>query len=234
MDFTDLIYHFKNTWFTELIVFMLNIVALIICFKKRSTLEYFFAFYFFLNILVLLISWSITTTNISNTTKGLIFNTLNTMITIVELFTYTIFFRQLLKPLIFKYVLLIPFCIFLAIEIMYLITKFSFLTDRYRYIYSLLNVLEFLILITPCLIYYYNLFNTDTAMGLFLRPSFWIVTGIFTFSVISIPFYLLDPLLWDIKARIREIFGVFLFQLPIIINLTFLIRGLQCKRLLTT
>lgn len=235
MDINLLIKHFQGTWYTELMVFTLNIVALAISTKRNEGEKKYFSIYSCANISVLVISWTLVTiTTIPNSAKGIAYNTLNTLVVIIELFVYTMFFRLLIKPSTFKVILKIPFLIFLTLEIIFLITNFSFLTNRYRYIYSLLSVFEFLILIPPCLIYYYDLFNSDSEIKLFKRPSFWIITGIFFFSVISIPFYLLNPLLWDLKSKTRAILGILLFQLPIILNLTFLIKGLLCKRQLTT
>lgn len=235
MEISQLITHFKNTWFLEILVLLLNFLALYLCQKKSpKCLVFLFKLYFLTNILVLTSSWILTTTLNFYATKRLIYNSLNTIISLIEFLTYMTFFGVIIKRPHLKPYFKFSVSVFYILEILYFFTRFSFLTDRSRYVYSLLNVIEFLILIPPCLFYYYDLFNTSTAISLSSKPSFWIVTGIFTFSVISIPFYLLDPLLWDIKARDREIIGIFLFQLPIIINLSLLIRGLVCKKTLTT
>lgn len=235
MNITTLIEHFRNTWFTENLVFLLNLFALKLCFKRKDLISINFSFYFLANLLVLTISWTIVaTTSISSSTKGIIYTDLNTVIEIVELFTYALFFGNFTSKNIFNPLIVTPFILFLILEIIFLFTRFSFITTRFRYAFALMNVLEFSILITWSLIYYYKLFNTKSSADLFRRPSFWIVTGIFIFSVISTPFYLLNPLLFDLKSETRAILGIFLFQIPILLNLSLLIKGLLCKEQLAT
>ena len=209
--------------------------AFSLCIKRKDWVSINFSFYFLTNLLVLIISWTLVTTiSIPSSTKGLVYTNLNTVISIVELFTYVSFFRHFTNKIIYRYFLLTPFLVFLAFQMLFLLTRLSFITTRYRYVFSILNVFEFLMLITWALIYFYKLFNTKSSLELFKRPSFWIVTGIFTFSVISTPFYLLNPLLFDLKAETRATLGIFLFQLPIILNSSLLIKGLLCREKLTT
>ena len=123
---------------------------------------------------------------------------------------------------------------FYAILILtYLVTKFNFLTERFQYISTIISAFEFLTIVSLGLVFYKGLLQNNSKIKLFERPSFWIVTGIFFFSFLSMPYHLLFSLLVESKHEWRYILAAALFYLPYIMNFVLLIKAFSCKKPLT-
>ena len=54
-----------------------------------------------------------------------------------------------------------------------------------------LSSFEMTLLMIPCLLYFYELFTTKAQESLFNKPSFWIISALFLYCIIVIPFFLL-------------------------------------------
>jgi hypothetical protein len=59
-----------------------------------------------------------------------------------------------------------------------------------------INVIELFFLAFLCLAYFYELFTTPPRINLFERPSFFITTSTFFYSVLLIPFFIIARDLW--------------------------------------
>jgi hypothetical protein len=234
MDLTKLISQFESTYYTEPLVLIANIIGISLALRKGSRIENYFVLYFTFNVLVLLTSWTMfLAPSIASSSRKIITNTLNSFVSLIELFVYVVFFSLIIKNIRIQKLLKGSLIIFSSLIILFLFTRFAFVTPRYHYVSYLLSVIEFLIVILASLTYFYELIKTDSTIKLKERPSFWVATGILIFAVISVPYYLLDTILWDINYRWRNLFGTFLFELPLLLNLLFLIKAFTCKKALT-
>jgi len=54
-----------------------------------------------------------------------------------------------------------------------------------------LSSYEMVLLLIPCLLYFHELFTTKAQENLFNKPSFWIISALFLYCIIVIPFFLL-------------------------------------------
>lgn len=122
----------------------------------------------------------------------------------------------------------------MIIVITFAITKFEFLSLRYDYISNILGVLEFILILPFCILYFIQVLDKISELNLAERPSFWIVTGIFFFSAISIPYYLLENFFLKSKFEFRYILSATFYYLPFSINFIFLSKAFLCKKTLTT
>lgn len=123
---------------------------------------------------------------------------------------------------------------FLGIIGVFITTNFRFLTTRYDYASDLIGTIELLFMLPPCLIFYYQLLNKHSGVNLFQRPSFWITTGIFSFSTITIPFYMINKFMFSKSYEIGYLLSATLFDIPFALNFIFLIKAFSCKKALTT
>lgn len=156
----------------------------------------------------------------------------NACVSAVELALYYYFFSYILQNVRIKYVmkfLLLAFVLIFA----GLITFNSNKTGSYRHIVGIMGATEFLLMLLPCFTYYFELFTIKTSEDLLKRPSFWIVTGIFFYSVVSIPYYLLDNFLRVNKYHSTNQLATFMYYIPFSINFLFLTKAFLCKKTLT-
>jgi len=234
MNIERLLQLFKSTNYLEIIILGANIMCGILTLKNNSFIAKLFSLYFSFNAIVILSSWCMVVfPSLESLNRHLVRTELNTAISLLELFVYSQFFKGIIKNELGKNFLSASLIIFSALVFLYFFTRFSFLTHRFRYVSFALGVLEFFILIPPSLIYFYELLKTDSVLSLNNRPSFWIATGIFSFCIISAPFYLLNPILFDLNYQWKNLLGTFLFEFPLLLNLGFLTKALLCKKPLT-
>ena|SRR5688572_10457333 len=161
-------------------------------------------------------------------------NILNTCITFIELSIYYYYFLILLGK---KYAasLILLYSIFSLLMIVYLSTNFSFLSDRLRYVSNSISVTEFIFILPYCFIYFYKILHENSDLTVFSRPSFWITTGIFYFSLVSIPYYLMYSYFTSLPAsfQLKTLFVLLFYFLPFIINILFIGKAVLCRKSLT-
>ena len=218
-------------------MFLVELAALIIAliYVRKNKIGQFFIFYIVFDFCILIIdTFFISRADISIKYKTLFLNYTNPLIALTELGTYYYFFSKVLSGTRIKKLMKSLGVFYLLLIIIFVITKFSFLTSRFSYISDLLGAIEFLLLIPPCFVFFYQLINNRSELKLFERPSFWIVTGIFFFSVISIPYYVLQKYLGSNKNEFEYILSSVFFYIPFTINFAFLIKAFLCKNTLTT
>ena len=236
MEFNRLLQHFQRTYYTEIITFGVEVTALIcgLLYIRRYLLGRYFIFYIVFDLSVLLFYWFlILKTGIDPELKSRILNISNALISLTELLVYCYFFRLLLLSSRIKKITSLLTITYSFLVFLYLITMFDFLTNRFRYVTYLLGVLEFLILIPPCFAFFHQILKTESKLKLFERPSFWVVTGIFFYVLISIPYYLLDTFIYENGLQSKYLFSALLYQLPFTIHFAFLTKAFLCKKILT-
>ena len=154
----------------------------------------------------------------------------NELISIVELMVYYYYFLQILQNHLAKLLIRILRILFLLISTFFIAqyyTNFLLKSSIFSYYFA---IIEFIFLLSPCLIYYYELFSIDPIYKLFERPSFWITTGIMFYSFASIPFYsTVNFFRSNLELKHMYVF----FYLPFAINFLFLTKGFLCKNKLT-
>jgi hypothetical protein len=157
----------------------------------------------------------------------------NPLISCFELLAYYYYFIQVIKNKTVTQLMKILRSLFIAVMVIFVTTRFSFMTNRFVYVSNLIGALEFLFLLPACFVYFYEILKYDPLINLSHRPSFWIVTGIFFYSVLSIPFYLLSAFFDANQYEHWLLIKAFLFYLPFTINFIFLTRAFLCKKPLT-
>lgn len=202
--------------------------------RKQKTGIYFLGYLLFDLIILLTIFYLRSNTEVSNNSRYLFMDTSNHIIAVVEILAYYSYFFFLLwhntKDSSFLYkklfaCLLSTYMIVLVLSLIFNWHKFFFLIDAFG----------FILLILPCLIYYKKyILNTESSIKLTQRPSFWIVTGVFFFSCMSLPFYLGEHFLSFSSKRQFNLLAPFFYYTPLALNYFSLSKAFLCKKILTT
>jgi len=236
IEWDKLFASFSTYYYSYVLMFLIELITLVIAIKygRKSKIGFAFLLYISFDFFVFLLGRVIAFhTNVPKEFTGTYVNTSNAIISLVELLVYYYFFSEILLNKKINMIMRMFGLIYFALIIIYSTTKFEFLTDRTTYVSHLLGTIEFLFLIPPCLVYFHNLLNNNSEIPLLERPSFWIVTGIFFFALISIPFYLMSIYLKNDINNIWFKLSAALFYIPFTINFCCLIKAFLCKRTLT-
>ena len=215
---------------------LVELVALItsLVYVRKQRIGQLFILYILLDITVLLIDFYLFSFGEKNKTARSIFiSYANASIGLIELVAYFNFFKHVLKNRLIVKTMSALEILFVIIMLLYFMTGFKFLSERLGYISYLIGVIEFIFLLLPCAIFFYEIINNDSILTLAERPSFWVTTGIFFYAFISIPFYLLSRYFLGSEYKLQYILAATLFNIPYSINFIFLIKAFLCKKNLT-
>jgi hypothetical protein len=232
MDITRFIHYLKSNNFLEIIILIVEFIAIVIGLKfwRQFTIGRLFIFYLAFDFSILGIGFLLKSMDVAPHYLKDFTSITNTLITFVELAIYYNYFQKISNKSSKNYFTygLIFFGVVMGI---YIFTRFEFLTNRLRYISDIISVTEFLLLLPPCFFFYFQILKNDSYFNIVDRPSFWIVTGIFIFCSLSIPFYLISNYVSSTTSGInRQIIGNLFYYLPILINLSFLIKAMLCEK----
>lgn len=237
MDFIGLTKRWERFYYAEVLLILTELIALILglIYARKDKAGKWFIFYIAFDFCMIMIGYYFEFGPEKLQSHKRYFTAYaNTMVSLVELLVYNHFFRMVLKDKRIKLLLKLINWLFLIIVVIFIITRFEFISFRYSYISNILGVFEFVLLLPFCILYYIQTFNKISALSLSERPSFWIITGIFFFSAISIPYYLLENFFRTIKFEFRHILAATFYFMPFIINFIFLSKAFICKKALTT
>lgn len=228
--------HSKAIYYFDVIVALFEIIALYLCFtyaRKYKTGKLFILYIAF-DFCILLIGWLFSATpSISKQLLSQYYSLSNTTVALVELLVYYYYFTKVLNNQKIKKALIILSVLYTIIVFVFITTKFFFITHRFSYIGNFIGVIEFCLLLPPCILYFIQILKNVTIEPLLQKPSFWIVLGIFFYSLISIPFYLILSYFKEIHLNNTNLYLVFFFYLPFAINFIFLSKAFLCKKPLT-
>jgi len=236
--FEKLIRSLERHYYGNLLMAVFELIAIITCLSliRKDKMAGFFLLYLLFDFCLLLSAVYVDSFSSINKEELSFYKCVsNTLISCVELFVYYYFFFRMIENKKAVELMKLFRLFFLTLTIIFITTKFSFLTDRYTYVADMIGVLEFLFLLIPCFNYFYKLIKNDPVLNLFDRPSFWVVTGILFYSVISIPYLLIDGFLITNKSgKYLHLLNLALYYLPFTINFIFLTKAFLCKKTLTT
>ena len=236
-QFERLLDSLQKGYYVQVLLFVVEFFALVFAFlySRKTKIGRFFIFYIAFDFAILIGSvYLVTNSTKTEAFANTVFNYTNTLIALVELLVYYYFFSKTLSPRWINSLMKILALLYILLIIVFTITKFSFLSPRFSYISYLLGAMEFVFLLPPCMVFFYELLNSKSELPLFKRPSFWITTGIFFFSIISIPYYLVLKYISSNKKELTDILAAVFYYLPFTINFVFLCKAFLCKKTLTT
>lgn len=236
IDITEFVNHSIQTKFAEILLIVSEIIALIFGVKyvRNDRIGQLFIFYILFDMLVMLANWTFISFDYVGEEWHRDFTAItNTLISLVELFVYYSFFFKVIENTGVKRIMRILLVVFFLLVLVYLITRFQFLTPRFSYAGYVLGSVEFLFLLLPCLSFIIEILQTNSNINLFQRPSFWVTTGILFFSLVSIPYYLIYRYMNAYRPEFKYFLALTLYYGPFAVNFLFLTKAFLCKRILT-
>lgn len=237
MEYQKLIADLEQTYYAQVVLLIVELATLItgILYTRKLKTQNLFILYIALDLCFLIINWLFLLLNVPHKFLLIYTDTTNVIIGYVELLVYYKYFKKVLFGKKIHYYINYSLIIYSLV----LLYTFAFLlrtdNNNVRYTTFLINTFEFILLLPPCLYYYYQIltFPSNTNLNLSERPSFWIITGIFFFCIISIPYYLLTTYMSKTNNEFKNIAILALYYLPFSINFLFLIKAFRCKKILT-
>jgi hypothetical protein len=225
-------------YYGEPFMFVCELTAIIIglMYQRNNKLGQFFIFYIIFDIIILILDEYFA--NFSNFTKkenSLFVYVSNSVVFVIELLAYFFFFQKTLQSRLIKKIIPALSLFFIMLTSLYLLHTIIYRELKMGFIdMNYLGVIEFFFLIVPCIFFFSELFTNPSEKRLLQRPSFWIATGIFFYSFISIPFFFINDYLAKSKYEYRYELVALLFCLPFGISFLFLSKAFSCKTELTT
>ncbi len=227
-----------RSYYDDLFMFVCELTAIVlgIIYQRKNRIGQFFICYAILDISILIFDYYLLFfSNLSRKEFGYSLLFTNSISFLGEILAYFFFFQLTLQNKLIKRV--IPFLkvIFIVLLLFHFANALLFhipiagINDMYY-----LGVIEFFFLIIPCFFYFAELFSKPSPISIFQRPSFWITTGIFFYTFISIPFYFITDYLEKSKFQYQSELNVLFFALPYGITFLCLSKAFLCKTELTT
>lgn len=164
--------------------------------------------------------------------------TMNTLFALIEICAFLYFFMYTLKLKFIKQFVLLFLAIFIGVCILFFLkislTKDITIFDIESYSYKI-NWFEFSILLAFCLLYFYQLLiqETDKIFHLHQSPSFWIVSGLFFYCIVSLPATIIGIKLLFANRGLYNLMGA-VHYISISLLLLTLAKAFSCKKTLTT
>jgi hypothetical protein len=236
MGFEKFMNFLDQRYYGDVVMTVFELIAIItgFLFLKKDKIGVYFLIYLLCDFYIVLNYWYFELSEIISEKKISFFvNIANVLISLIGFLVYYYFFFKIIHNRFVIKLMKILLLIFIVLVGAFLTTEFSFLTNRPAYISDLISSTEFLFLLPPCFIYFYELLKIDSIINLFKRPSFWVVTGIFFNSLVSVPFFLIDRFFFSNHNEYRFLILLLFFNVPLTINFIFLTRAFLCKKTLT-
>lgn len=226
--------HWKTCFYTEALLVGLLVVALWVSIKNRNKhqeLKYFPIYFIFLLAVFISLYANVYSENV--TTYSLtIFNFhhyIDYASTLIELFVFLHFFTRVLENQILKRWIIglsIAFVIYYFTE---LFLDNLFARSVSEAAQSRVYTIESLILLIPCIGYFYELFKRTTVASLKDEPSFWIVSGLSFFVTCTLPYSLMENYLrknnFYLMTALYSVFYIFY-----IILLSMILKAYRCSQ----
>lgn len=228
---------FANKFYTQPILGLVELIAVIIGLKYvwSDKVGKLFIFYLSFELVINISDWyMLANKSFTYREKVLFTQNTNTLIALLELNIYYIFFKTVINQKKITTALHHSAIIFSTIWILITILNLQFINRNNFYGSYIFYTIEVTFLLPPCVIYFFQLLKINSDLNLFQRPSFWLSTGVFFFSIISIPCYLLISYLLKNGRPFIPFIEATLYYTPLIINAMFITKAFLCKKPLTT
>jgi hypothetical protein len=222
-----LIAHWRNYYLIEPVL----ILTLMLCFivalfrNNREKERLFFLMYFFIGTSLFVVLNFLSVCHLINGRKWIITVELaNTVFELSEFIAFYYFFKKCLLTATHHKILKALFiCFCVVVGIFFAASTFPrYAVEDIRKHSLVINVIELFFIFCMCLAYYYDLFTAVPKVHLFQRPSFFITTSTFFYSVLLIPFLILANEIMKIHSLLYHILFSVHFVLLIIMLVTIL------------
>ena len=233
-----LIKYWRKSFFTEPILLSAFIVCFIaaVIYHQKQKERFLFLLYFFVGITLLFLNSPLVFRRIYHGRNLAIHLEIgNTLFELVEFGAFSIFFSNTLRTKIFQKlskIFLITLCIIIVTFFAALVLPW-YSTDNIDKHSFFINVIEFFFIAILCLTYFYELFTYAPCVNLLRRPSFFITTSAFFYSVSLIPFFMIANDMFKNQSQYYNVLFSCHFLLLTVVLLS-LLNAFLCKDRITT
>jgi len=205
-----LINFWGKSFFTEPVLILLFVFCFIvgIFYHYKNKVRIFFLIYFFSGIILFVpVTVIIACKILTEKQIAVLQESANTVFELVEFVAFYFFFQMCLQNNKLKKIIHLFLYFLIAIIIVFFIklTLPSYTVYNIRVHSLFINVVEFFFLFAMCLAYYRELFTDIPIKNLFKRPSFFIVTSTFFYTILMIPFFLIAYDVHDAEIAIYDV-----------------------------
>ena len=192
---TTMFEYFQNSLYTHLILYCTLAIALFVTHKsRRSNIRMYFLLYLWSMVTVEVIAvWGSTTHAFDRFSMPIISHSVNIFFSLIEFITLGLFFKATLNNKLttiiyntFVFLQISAFFVFLYMATGDYSDKFFIRFGNIFY------SIELFLLASFCINYLIKFFKSSEDTTLKSIPNFWIVTGLFFYSIMSIPFRLIS------------------------------------------
>ena len=232
-----LINYWRSIFFIEPILDLFFIFCFIIgiFYHHKNKERFFFLAYFFSGIIFVPVRLILDCKILTEKQDTILLESANTVFELAEFIAFYYFFRRCLLSNGFKRILRIClYCLLAIFSTFFIMLPFpGYAVHDIRVHSQFVNVIEFFFLFVMCLAYYWELFTDIPIKNLFSRPSFFIVTSTFFYSILMIPFFLIAN---DVRIEEFQLHNILFacHYLLLIILLISISKAFLCKAPITT
>ncbi len=235
-----ILHHFKDLYYTDALWFCCALVSLIIGIRhyRKERVFILLLIYLIANLTIvnLVPLFFVFGQNLNGVIEAIFIETSNTCFALIELSVFLYFFYKVLKLFFLKKVVLVLWVVFIIICSYFFILISSANVQRNEILSTsyFINCIEFLMILPLCLFYFHQQINSEIELKFLtsLKPSFWIVTGLFFYCFISLPYLLVGEKLVEISKPLNLLFFKFHY-LSISVLILCIAKSFSCKSPLT-
>ena len=226
----------QKRFYIEIIMWIVELMAIILGFLyvRRQILGKLFLIYLIVDFAILHIGFYLQYFIKRPFLTSSFINHTNTLISLIELIIYYHYFKIVIENPKTKVLINTLTIVYISVVLLFVTNNFKFISTNFSYLSYLISATGFAFLLFPCVSYFFELMTKNSSESLLEKPSFWIVTGVFFYSIISIPYYLLDNLLNTNRSTYRIMLSAIFFYFPFTLNFLFLIKAFLCRKPLQT
>ena len=224
----SLLYYLAETYYTPLILLSLSLATAIIGYRNRHKFNYLRLFPIYAVAAAVQIIISLSCVFFIIPSYKLLINYSSVAFAIIEFFIFYNLLFQIIRDKFLKRSMEVARFAFPVLTLcVWLNSSFS------NFIPLSFNIINLILLLIPCLFFFYEIFNTVPSTTLANQPSFWIITGFAFMIICTLPFYLLENYFFinmiDLYNKICALSYVFYCLLFILICKAFLCKQIMLK-----
>lgn len=233
----------SSNYYTDLLWTICAIFTLSIGFKyyrKDRTYRFLLAYIFINSIILAIIVMFMKYFSIDLDSKGIstykLMEIMNTIFSAIEISTFFFFFKLVFNTKTTNQIINILWILFISLCIIFFFKIFNnkFSTGEILRNSFVVSIIELLLLVSFCIFYFYTLFTKEiTNIARFNKsPSLWIITGLFIYCIISLPFFLIADNLYLTARNIFKIMHA-IHYISISFLLLCIAKAFSCETTLT-
>jgi hypothetical protein len=227
-----------STFYTDAFALACQLVAIItgLIVLKKKKMAYLFLLYSISAFLLFLSSYyKVAYLHLSKRHNTILLESSNIIFTLIEYIIFYLYFSKILTSKKIKLAMKIFLALLTACSVFFFLKEsdIAFSSSSISIYSGMITSLELLFLAILCLAYYYGLFQKKPVENLLQSPSFWIVTGLFFYSLLVTPFFIISEYFYDNQKNIfHALFAAHFISFGILfLTIT---KAFLCRKPLTT